>query len=162
MSSSVVWQGTPSQVVNSGSFLFVIISVLLYICNVSYISIESLFVTWISYSLIIVSLAMALWNYLVAKNVAFKFTNEVLISEHGVINKYIDNIELYKVKDVYIQRPFFLRLFNLENVFLITSDETHPIISIDAVDVSENLCQKIRSIVEKQRSIKGVRELNMN
>jgi uncharacterized membrane protein YdbT with pleckstrin-like domain len=80
---------------------------------------------------------------------------------HGVLNKKLDELELYRVRDYKLDQPFFLRLFSLGNIILQTSDRTHPTVVIQAIPDAENLREQLRTYVEACRTRKGVRELDV-
>jgi hypothetical protein len=69
-------------------------------------------------------------------------------------------MELYRVRDYKVERPFFLRLFSLGNVILMTSDKTTPTVVISAIKKSEEGREKIRPLVEARRDAKKVREID--
>jgi uncharacterized membrane protein YdbT with pleckstrin-like domain len=132
-----VWNGTPSQIVNLGTFIF---------CGVFF---------WLVFPLFII-----LWKWLVVKNTKYELTNQRLRIRYGVLNKKTDELELYRVKDYKLDQPLFLRLFSLGNIVLETSDKSSPIVTIEAVPEAEQLREKLRIHVEERRDSKRVREVD--
>ena len=120
-----VWLGTPSQVINLGSFLLL-----------------GLFF-WL-----IIPLFVILWKWLVVKNMKYELTTERLRMRHGVLNKKLDELELYRVRDYKLDQPFFLRIFSLGNIILQTSDRSHPTVVIQAIPEAEGLREQLRTYVE--------------
>jgi len=133
-----VWLGTPSQVINLGAFLLL-----------------GLFF-WL-----VIPLFIILWKWLVVKNMKYELTTERLRMRHGVLNKKLDELELYRVRDYKLDQPFFLRIFSLANIILQTSDRSHPTVIIQAIPDAENLREQLRTYVEACRTRKGVRELDV-
>lgn len=133
-----VWLGTPSQVINLGSFILL-----------------GLFF-WL-----VIPLFVILWKWLVVKNMKYELTTERLRLRHGVFNKKLDELELYRVRDYKLDQPFFLRIFSLANIILQTSDRSHPTVIIQAIPDAENLREQLRTHVEACRTRKGVRELDV-
>lgn len=133
-----VWQGTPSQVVNLGSFILL-----------------GLFF-WL-----VIPLFFILWRWLVVKNTKYELTTERLRLRYGVFNKVSNELELYRVRDYKLEQPFFLRVFSLSNIVLTTSDKSHPRVVIEAIDDGEELREKLRKYVEICRTRKGVREIDI-
>ena len=133
-----VWGGTSSQVENFGIFL---------LCGLLSLTLF----------LIPIVAAVALWKYLVVKNQTYELTSQRLKMHSGVLNKKIDELELYRVKDIKFEQPFFLRLFGLANVLLVTSDETTPLVTIKAIPDAQDVREKIRTLVEERRDQKRVR-----
>ncbi len=132
-----IWSGTPSQVVNFGTFI-----------------VYGLFF-WLVFPLFAI-----LWRWLATKNTKYELTNERLRTRYGILNKKMDELELYRVKDYKLENPFFLRMFSLGNIILETSDRSSPVVTINAIPNAEELREKIRNCVETRRDQKGVREVD--
>lgn len=152
---SAVWKGRPSQVVNLPTFAACILiggACIVVGANLSwYIALGA-----------VAALLLAIWKWLVVHCKVYEVTSERLRMYEGVLNQDIDEIELYRVKDSRILRPFWLRLFGLGNVHLETSDRTHPEAIIyavkDAVDVRELLRKRVEALRDKKR----VREIDFD
>jgi uncharacterized membrane protein YdbT with pleckstrin-like domain len=135
----LIWSGTPSQVVNIPTFLL-----------------GGLFF-WL-----VVPLFIILWQWLVIKMTKYELTTERLRTQHGVINKKMDELELYRVRDYKLDQPIWLRIFSLGNILLQTSDVSHPAIKIRAIPDSEKVREQIRTYVEACRVRKGVRDVDVS
>ncbi|HEX9875385.1 MAG TPA: PH domain-containing protein [Gammaproteobacteria bacterium] len=133
-----VWSGTPSQVVNLRSFV-------LY----------GLFF-WL-----VVPLFIIFYRWLDIKCTKYELTSQRFKTRSGILNRKLDELELYRVKDYKLDNPFFLRLFSLGNIILETSDRSHPVVIIRAIPHAEQLREHIRKCVEVRRDQKGVRELDL-
>lgn len=137
---NVVWSGNPSQVTNMGTFiLWGLLALTVFLLPVSAIVI--------------------LWKYLVVKNQKYELTTQRLKTHAGVLSKKTEEIELYRVKDTKFEQTFFLRLFNLGNVVLLSSDMTQPTQTICAVSNAQALREQIRNLVEERRDQKRVRNI---
>lgn len=132
-----VWSGTPSQVVNLGTF---IVCVLLFF--------------------LVIPVFYALWKWLVVKFTKYELTTERLRTRYGVLNRKTDELELYRVRDYKFDQPLFLRLFSLGNIILTTSDKSHPLVVIRAIPNGEQLREQLRTHVEACRVAKRVREVD--
>lgn len=137
---NVVWSGNPSQVTNMGTFIL-----------------------WglLAFTLVLlpVSAIVILWKYLIVKNSKYELTTQRLKTHAGVLSKKTEEIELYRVKDTKFEQSFFLRLFNLGNVVLLSSDMTKPVETIYAVSNAQALREQIRNLVEERRDQKRVRNI---
>lgn len=133
-----IWFGTPSQVVNLGTNILCIL-----------------------FFWLVIPLFVLLWKYLVVKNTRYELTSQRLRLRTGVLNKEVNELELYRVKDFKIEQPFLLRIFSVANIVLDTSDNSHPIVSILAVEDAEALLSAIREHVEIMRRNR-VREVDLN
>jgi uncharacterized membrane protein YdbT with pleckstrin-like domain len=133
-----LWRGTPSQLVNLPWY-----------------------VLWILLFWLVIPLLVLLWQWLVIRNTVYELTSERLKLRRGVLNKHLDEVELYRVRDYKLEQPFFLRLFGLGNILLQTSDRSHPSLRLRAVRDGEQLYERVRAAVEESRARKGVRELDV-
>ncbi len=132
---TVVWKGTASQVKNFW---------------------------WFVACLLVVPIPWAIWYWLKVKCRVYTLTTERLIIESGVFNKGQDLLELYRVRDLQVNQPFWLRLWGLENISLLTADLTTQSIFLDYIPTSANLRDKFREHVEDCRRRKGVREVGID
>ena len=132
-----VWNGTPSQVINIPAFAL-----------------------WGILFWLVIPIFIILWKWLVVKNTKYELTTERLKIRHGVLNKKMDDLELYRVRDFKLERPFFLRLFSLGNIILQTSDKSHPVVILRAIRNGEQIREQIRNMVEACRVKKRVREVD--
>jgi uncharacterized membrane protein YdbT with pleckstrin-like domain len=105
-----------------------------------------------------ISLLYILYKYLWLRFWTIEITNQRIIQETGILSKNTDEVELFRVKDIKLNQPFFLRLFGLSNIILETSDKSHPYKTIPGVRDGKNLREEIRVFVEKRREEKGVKE----
>ena len=133
-----VWSGTPSQVVNLGTFI---------VCGLITLTIFGA----------IIAIPYAVWKYLVTKNWKFEVTSQRIKVHSGVLSKKTEELELYRVKDSRVEQPFFLRLFGLANVIIVSTDSTTPISMIPAIKGAQDLREQIRIFVEERRDQKRVR-----
>ena len=129
------WEGTPSHWTNFIYYLFCI-----------------------PLAFFVIGILMAGWRYLTIKNNIIKITSQRIIEKKGVLSKTTNELELFRVKDIKLEQPFFLRLVGLSNIVLITSDKTNKIVSINGVKNGEDLKENLRSFIDKRRTEKGVRE----
>jgi uncharacterized membrane protein YdbT with pleckstrin-like domain len=135
---TLLWRGTPSQLVNLPWY-----------------------VLWVLLFWLVIPLFILLWQWLVIRTTVYELTSERLKLRRGVLNKHLDEVELYRVRDYQLEQPFLLRLFGLGNILLRTSDRSHPSVRLRAIRDGERLYERIRSAVEQCRSRKGVRELDV-
>lgn len=108
---------------------------------------------------LVVPLFYALWRYLVVKNQRFILDSNTLTIHSGVLNKKIDDVELYRIKDIQLERPLLMRMVGLGHLDLVTSDQTNPHVTIQGIYYSENIRVKLRELIENSRQRRGVREL---
>ncbi|MDP4625058.1 MAG: PH domain-containing protein [Akkermansiaceae bacterium] len=148
------WKGSPSQWLNIGPFSVAILLA-------AGITAGGIFFPPAFIGLIIPAI-YALWSYLTVRCQTFELTTERLRITTGVINQNIDEVELYRVKDMVVERKWWMRLTGLGNVHLETSDRSMPQIDIPAIRDSINLREDLRKKVEAMRDKKRVREMDFD
>jgi uncharacterized membrane protein YdbT with pleckstrin-like domain len=108
-----------------------------------------------------VPVAIVGWKWLVVANTQYELTTQRLRTRSGVLNKHLDELELYRVRDYKLEQPFFLRLFSLWTVTLTTSDKSHPLVVLRAIPRGDTLREQMRTHVEAARMRRGVREVDL-
>jgi len=111
---------------------------------------------------LLLPLVWGIWKYLVVRCLVYELTTERLKITQGVINQKLDEVELYRVKDVLTIRPWWMRLTGLATIILETSDRSLPQLEIPAVRGGLALREQLRKQVEQQRDKKRVRELDFD
>ncbi|MBT6398369.1 MAG: PH domain-containing protein [Verrucomicrobia bacterium] len=114
---------------------------------------------WLGF-LALVPFFYAGWLCLGTKLMVFEFTSERLRIYEGILNQKINEVELYRVKDTRLEKPFWLRIFGLSNIVLQTSDRSLPEVNIRAVRNGIEIREKLRKQVETLRDKKRVREVD--
>lgn len=143
-----VWKGSPSQASNFLHF---------FVLSLSAPVLAVLLGLW---ALVIPAATMA-WIWLVTHCTEYELTSQRLKASHGVLNKHLDEIELYRVRDYHLSQPLILRVFGLSNVTLISSDRSHPQFTINAIPNGHPLRERIRALVEQRRRAAMVREIDV-
>ncbi len=149
-----LWKGSPSQWLNIGHFSMALI----LSAGIVVGGIFSAFPP--AFAALILPLVWMIWRYLVIRCEAFELTSQRLRISKGVLNQTIDEVELYRVKDVLLERTWWMRILNLGSLHLETSDRSLPKIAIPAVTDATTLRETLRREVEIVRDKKRVRELD--
>jgi membrane protein YdbS with pleckstrin-like domain len=149
-----LWKGTTSQWLNIGHFTLALILSAGIIIGGVYIP--------FAYAALIIPLAWILWRYLVIRCEVYEMSCQRLRINKGVFNQTSDEIELYRVKDVILERKWWMRILGLGSLHLQTSDRSLPDITIPAVRDTTNLREILRREVEIVRDKKRVRELDFD
>lgn len=131
----LIWAGSPSQLLNFGYYILCLILVFF-----------------------VIGIFLGVWKFFQTKLHHFEITDQRIIEYKGVFTRRTDELELFRVKDIKLVQPFFLRIFGLSNLYLVSSDKSHPTILIPGIPDGMNLKEKVRSFVESRRDVKRVRE----
>ncbi|MDQ1255787.1 MAG: hypothetical protein QG656_381 [Candidatus Hydrogenedentes bacterium] len=134
----LLWEGSPSHVTGLGTYVLCLLTCVL-----------------------IVPIVIAFVQWLKIRSRRYQITTQRIFYLTGIFNKNRDQIEIYRVKDIRVSEPFFLRLFGKGNIILDTSDKTTPVFVFEAVPKPRELADVIRQTVEARRVEKGVREVDM-
>lgn len=90
----------------------------------------------------------------------YEVSNQRLIVEYGILNKHTEEIELYRVQDLSVERSFFDRLFGVGNIVIHTGDATSGTLVLFDIAEADKVKDVIRaaSREERQRHRVGVFE----
>lgn len=147
-----LWKSASSQWINAWHFL----GMALVVCGLL------LAAFWVIplYAAVPVPVLWALWRYLAVRTRVYALSSERLRITSGVLNQTVDEVELYRVKDTLLVRPWWMRLIGLSTVILDTSDRSLPRLEIPALAHGAEFREVLRQQVEIQRDRKRVRELD--
>lgn len=167
MPEKLIWQGKTSQLVNLPLFIacalmsgFIITAAMIAWSYLQDYSIDGLYVIGVTI-LALIPIFIAIWRALKIRFRFYQISTERLRVTQGVLNRRVDELELFRVNDNVLEQPFWLRIFGLANIVLFTSDLTdnrHMIIGIKDASKLTNL---IRTYVEKMRLEKSITELDI-
>ena len=104
---------------------------------------------------------IALWRWIDTKCFIYRVTTDRVVMTRGVFSKRTDELELYRVKDTTLLEPFWLRLVSLGHIDLTTSDRSTPAVRIRAIPNPGELREQLRRNVERLRTLKGIREVDV-
>ncbi len=96
-----------------------------------------------------------------AKSAHYKLTNQRIVVETGILSKRLDQIDIYRINDYIVERPFGQRLVGTGNIILSALDRSTPEMRIFGLktDVTA-LYEKLRRATEEQKARRGVRVLD--
>lgn len=151
---SSLWKCSSSQWLNLGNYAVALVVAV-------GIAIGGIFFP-LAFAALAAPLLFAVWKFLVVRTRVYELTCERLRITSGVINQHIDEIELYRVKDTLVLRPWWMRLTGLASISMQTSDRTLPSLIIPAIRDGMEMRETLRKQVEIQRDKKRVREMDFD
>lgn len=101
-----------------------------------------------------------LYRILRVSCIRYEANPEELRIYSGIMRRKHEYVEIYRIKDYRIERPFIYRLFGLGNLILYTSDKTTPIVRLEAIPEPEEKQIILRGLVEISRREKRVFEVD--
>jgi len=159
-----LWRGHPSQILNASIYVFwgaVLIVTLSALFALGVFG-ESRFWGFVIIGAValiaLINVAIA-WLHLRA--VGYVVTTQRVRVISGLFGKDIQEIELFRVKDTMANQSFFLRLFGLGTITIISGDERNPRIVLSGVPRAIELREKMREEVMTLRQRFGVREMDV-
>ncbi|MCW3835934.1 PH domain-containing protein [Sphingomonas canadensis] len=110
-----------------------------------------------------VGLIILLVKWIANLAVTYELTQDRLILHKGIFVKSIDEIELYRIKDVRIDFTLINQLSGIGTITITSSDETTRDAPLVIRDVSQAQArrEKLRELVNAARLARGVREIDM-
>lgn len=108
-------------------------------------------------------LGITLWKWIANLATTYELTAERLILHKGILRKSIDEIELYRVKDVRIDFTIINQMADIGTITITSSDETtrDGALVIHEVAQARTRREKLRELVDAARRQRGVREVDL-
>jgi len=96
------------------------------------------------------------------RGIHYRITSQRVVIEQGVFSKRMEQLDLYRVVDYVVERPFGQRIMGTGNIILEAMDKTTPEIRIVGIktDVMK-LYEKLRYSTEQEKKKRGVRVLDV-
>ncbi|MCC6873595.1 MAG: PH domain-containing protein [Sandaracinaceae bacterium] len=92
----------------------------------------------------------------------YRITTGRVVIEHGLFSKRMEQIDLYRVTDYVVERPFGQRLLGTGNLVLVTQDRTTPEIRVEGIRADVRaLYEELRAATEAEKRRRGVRMLDV-
>src|SRR5688500_6212085 len=120
---------------------------------------------WGAWPLVLTGLAVAIILVKWIENMSAKYevTAERLIVRRGIIFKSIDEIELYRIKDVRMDFSLLNQWAGIGNICVTSSDETTRVgdLVMRHIEKAQPRREELRRLVDAARQRRGVREIDM-
>jgi uncharacterized membrane protein YdbT with pleckstrin-like domain len=116
-------------------------------------------------SLLLAILTLGIWAivcWVRTRGVSYKITSQRIVIESGVFSKRMEQIDLYRIVDYVVDRPFGQRIMGTGNLVLETMDKTTPEVRVSGIktDVMA-LYERLRFATEAEKRKRGVRLLDV-
>jgi uncharacterized membrane protein YdbT with pleckstrin-like domain len=111
-----------------------------------------------------VALLIILWRWLENMASKYEITEERLIIRRGIVSKSIDEIELYRIKDIKIDFSLINQIAGIGRLTIASSDETtrDGDLVIAGIDRAQERRETLRRLVDTARQKRRVREIDMH
>lgn len=150
-----VWRGHPSQWIHFWFYLFCLLIAVGAGVGIQFTQ---------GWSAIGFGVALVLWcgRWWLTRSTDYELTNQRLKVHTGILNRRLEEVELYRVKDYLMDQPLFLRMIGRGNITLVTSDASARTVVLRAVARVTEVREQIRQVVQSERDRKRVRELDID
>ena len=112
-------------------------------------------------TLIAAVLTLGLWlivRWFQTLSRTYRITTRRIVVESGVLSKKLEHIDLYRVADYTVDRPFGQRMMGTGNLLLKTFDKTTPELNVLEIKVDVvRLYEQVRAATEADKARRGVR-----
>jgi uncharacterized membrane protein YdbT with pleckstrin-like domain len=118
---------------------------------------------WWPLLLIAVAVLIIAWKWITFLDSSYEVTPDRLVIRRGIFVKSIDEIELYRIKDIRIDFTLVNQLANVGTLSITSSDETTrdgPLL-LSLIKNARGRRETLRDLVDKARQRRRVREVDM-
>jgi uncharacterized membrane protein YdbT with pleckstrin-like domain len=118
---------------------------------------------WLFPVAFVAGLGILLAKWFANLDTTYEVTDDRLILHKGIVRKSIDEIELYRIKDVRIDFTIINQMADLGTISITSSDETTRDAPLVIRDVARARARReeLRRLVDTARRNRGVREIDM-
>ncbi len=160
-----LWTGHPSQWMAFKFYLLSGLIIVLLAAASGYMKMQmpSADAIWFYPALgIPVILFIVLIKFFIVRTTHYRLTDERLLVEEGIFSRDSEEIELYRVRDWSVIKPFWLRVTGRGHVRVVSTDATAPDLLLRGITKPENVRELLRKHVEDARDKKRVRHVDID
>jgi uncharacterized membrane protein YdbT with pleckstrin-like domain len=140
-----------------GTLLLAIAGVVLTAMDV-----QALGIYWLALTVVALGIVLVKWFQNLAAT--YEITEERLIIRRGIIMKSVDEIELYRIKDVRIDFSLLNQMAGIGRITITSSDETtrDGDLVMPEIQKAQERREQLRRLVDAARQKRRVREIDMH
>lgn len=106
----------------------------------------------------LLSAGMGFYRFLFIRSIRYLITPETIAISSGIFFKRTDYVELFRIRDYILTRPFLLQICGLMNLTLKSTDSENPIVWLRGIPASD-LVDTLRGYVIEARVINKIMEI---
>lgn len=161
-----LWAGGPSQWVNFWQYAVTLVVMAALVAGAVLIPKQFTDKAGLYWPAILAAVALPLgyagFVWLRTAVVNISVSSERLQERNGILMRTMEEIELFRVKDMQQTQSLVQRVVGLGTLTLFTSDTTRPTMVLNSIRGHRELHDVLRKQVERLRKERGVREFDMN
>jgi membrane protein YdbS with pleckstrin-like domain len=112
---------------------------------------------WVALAPLVPGLLLLLLVWVRVKSSSYRLTTQRLFVRRGWLAKHINELELYRVKDVVVDQGVLQRLLNFGTITVLADDDTTPAVHLVGVASPTAVKETIRTQYRAARQREGVR-----
>jgi uncharacterized membrane protein YdbT with pleckstrin-like domain len=116
-------------------------------------------------ALVLAIVTLGLWLiplWWISRGRHYRLTTRRVVVETGILNKRLEQVDLYRVSDYTVVRPISQRLLGTGNLLLRTLDAGSPEVAVTGIKTDVvALYERIRAATEAEKKKRGVRVMDM-
>lgn len=118
---------------------------------------------WWPLLLSVVGLGLIAWKWVSNMMASYEITPDRLVIRRGIFVKSIDEIELYRIKDIRIDFTIINQIANVGTIGITSSDETtrEGPLMLPLIQDAKRRREALRDLVDQARQRRRVREVDM-
>ncbi|HMR78747.1 MAG TPA: PH domain-containing protein [Polyangiaceae bacterium] len=107
----------------------------------------------------VLTLGLALIYFFIRSRGRFiRITTQRIVVEHGLFSKRMEQVDLYRIVDYVVERPFGQRVLGTGNLILEAMDSSTPALRLEALPTDVvKLYEALRAATENEKRVRGVR-----
>jgi uncharacterized membrane protein YdbT with pleckstrin-like domain len=150
-----LWKGHTSQWVHFWYYLFCVLLAAGALAGIP-------FTGGLSAAGLVIPVILWLVRWWLTRATLYELTTQRFRIRRGILNRRLDELELYRVKDYVLEQPLFLRMMGRGNLTIVTSDASTRTLVLRAIADVELVREQLRNAVQAERDRKRVRELDID
>lgn len=132
---------------------------LLCIIALTYGGMENMPLGSLAMTVAMLLLAALAYRFIYMRRMLYRIGQELLVSEHGILHRSVDYMELYRIVDFREHQSLLQQLFGLKTVSILSMDRSTPRLDIIGVRNCTDIVPLIRERVEYNKKRKGIYEI---
>ena len=154
----LIWEGCPKWQADFNRLLGASALALLGLVWMIFVAVK--FPNWHSIVKLYIPLILLLfgafwfaWIRIQRRSQRYKITNLNIEYEHGIFNKTIQNLEMWRIDDIVFYQTLSERMLGISRVELITRDKTTPVLLLEGLPPGRRIFDDIKQafLLAKQR-----------
>jgi uncharacterized membrane protein YdbT with pleckstrin-like domain len=95
---------------------------------------------------------VAVWSYILRLSDCYRLMDDRIEVESGILTKKIENVELFRIRDVGLRQGLLGQVMNFGDVYVHSTDSSTPSVHIRGIDEPKVFYQELRERVTESRA----------